>query len=89
MPAATGTVAASIVKSNNPVRQQALATTLHQFLTDGNSNLQDLNGDYKQFTALMAVPGTYMTKVTYGHGIGAAGIVQVSPVENKLLMLFG
>ena len=79
----------AITKANTPFKQPALAETLHQFLRDVNSNPQDLYRYHKHFTALVAVPGTYMTKVTYGHGIGAEGIVQVSPVENKLLMLFG
>ena len=52
-------------------------------------DLRDLNRYYKHFTALVKVLGKYMTKVTYGHGIGSAGIVQVFPVENKLLALFG
>ena len=38
---------------------------------------------------LVVVPGTYMTKVAYGHGIGAAGIGQFSTVANKLLAIFG
>ena len=56
---------------------------------DRNSDLQELNGYLKQFTVLVAVPRTYMTKVAYGHGIGAAGIGQFYPVANKILALFG
>ena len=56
---------------------------------DGNINLQDLNGDYKHFTALVAVPRTYTMKATYGHVIGASGIGHVYPVKKKLLALFG
>ena len=89
LPSATGTIRTATAKDNNHAKQWALATTLHQFLTDGNINLQDLNGDYKHFTALVAVPGTYMTKVTYSQRIGAAGIGQVSPVAKKLLVFFG
>ena len=57
---------------------------LHQFLTDGKSNIWDLNGGYKHFTALIAVTGTHMINVIYGHRIGEAGIRQVSPAEKKL-----
>ena len=83
-PESTGNVATTTTKANTPAGQRALATTLHQFLTDGNRNLQDLNGYYKHFTAIVAVPGTYMKKFTYGHGIGAAGIIQVYPVAKNL-----
>ena len=62
---------------------------LHQFLVDGNSNMWELNGDYKHFTALMAVLGAYITKVAYIHVTRAAGMLQVSPVANKLLALLG
>ena len=51
-------------------------------------DLRDLNRYYKHFTALVKVLGKYTKKVKYGHGIGSAGIVQVFPVENKLLELF-
>ena len=78
-----------IAKANTPSEQLALVTTLHQFLRDGNRNLRDLNGDYKHFTALVVVPGTYMKKFIYGHRIRSAGIIQIYPVANKLLELFG
>ena len=64
------------------------ATTLHQFLMDGKSNLRELNGYYKHFTVLVTVPGMYRTKLTYGHRIGAVSIGQVYPVVHKLLALF-
>ena len=88
LPATSGTVATAIVKSNNNAKKRALTTTLHQFLTDGNIDLQDLNGDYKNFTMIVAVPGTYMTKVAYGNGIRASCIGKVSPVAKKLLGIF-
>ena len=86
--ASMGTVTTDIVKANTPDKQQALTTTIHPFLMDGKINLQDLDGDYKQFTDIVVVPGTYVTKVTYGHGIGSAVIGQVFPVSKKLLALF-
>ena len=73
-PASGRTVVTDIAKENNPAKQRELATNFHQFLTDGNIDIQDHNIYYKHFTALVAFPGTYMTKVTYGHGIGEAGI---------------
>ena len=85
---ATGANATTIAKSNTPEEQQVLATILHQFLMDGNRNLWDLNEDFKHFTVLVVIPGTYMTNVAYGHVIGAAGIGKFSLVVNKIMALF-
>ena len=66
LPEATGTVVTAIAKANTPAKQRSLVTTLHQFLTDGKSDIWDLNRDYKHFTVLVVVPGNYMMKFTYG-----------------------
>ena len=88
LPASMGTVSTDIERANAPAEQRELATTLRYFLTDGNINIRNLKGNYKHLTALVVVPGAYMTKVAYVHGIGATGIGQVSPVSNKLLKFF-
>ena len=90
MPAAQGDVARTLDASNDAAAQRGLlASTLHQFLDEGTSDLRDLNGDVAQFTALVSVPDTKMVKVIYGLGIGTAAIGQVSPLANRLLALFG
>ena len=88
LPESTGTITTAIAKTNTPAEQRALATRIHQFLTYGNSNLWDLNGYYKHFNVLVAVPGTYMTKVPYSQGSGAVVIGKFYPAQNKLLSLF-
>ena len=74
--------------NNPPAKQWDLLKILHQFLMDRNINLRNLNGDYRHFMVLVAVPGAYMTKFSYGHGIGVAGIGQIYPVANKILPIF-
>ena len=65
LPSAMGTITTEIAKENNPAKQPALAETLHQFMTYDNINIWDLNGDYKYFRYLVAVPVDHMKKVTY------------------------
>ena len=89
LPAAQGDVAKNLDAANDAAAQRALASTLHQFLDEGTSDLRDLNGDVSHFTALVSVPDTNTVKVIYGLGIGTAAIGQVSPLANKILALFG
>ena len=67
------------------MEQRRVASTLHTFLADPQSNLRDLNGDETPFTAMVSVPGTHKIKILYG----TSGIGQVSPIARGLPALFG
>ena len=89
LPAANGAVARAVNAQLSPEEQRTQAQEFFAFLYDMQSDLRDLNGDDKLFTALVSVPDTNKVKVIYGLGIGTAGIGQVSSVAGKLLALFG
>ena len=86
--AATGCIAKEFAKVTL-MEQRRVATTLHTFLADPQSDLRDLNGDQTPFTAMISVPGTHKLKILYGLGFGTSGIGQVSPIAKRLLALFG
>ena len=86
--AATGCIATEFAKVTL-MEQRRVATTLHTFLADPQSDLRDLNGDQTPFTAMVSVPGTHKIKILYGLGYGTSGIGQVSPIAKRLLALFG
>ena len=44
-PASMGNVTPTTVEANTPDKQWPLVTMLHQFLTDRNRDIWDLNGD--------------------------------------------
>ena len=89
LPALMGDVAKEMRKIT-PADQRQNANDFHTFLWDVASDLRDLNGDTKLFTALVTVPGTHKVKVLYGTGLGTALIGQTNPaVANKVLTLFG
>ena len=69
--------------------QKKQAGDFFRFMNSVQSDLRDLNGDDKFFTALVAVTDTNKVKLIYGLGVGTAGIGQVSAVVGKLLALFG
>ena len=89
LPAPTGVVAKAVQAKLSPEDQRAQAGDFFEFILSMQSDLRDLNGDDKFFTALVSVPDTNKVKVIYGLGIGTAGIGQVSAVAGKLLALFG
>jgi hypothetical protein len=86
--AATGCIATEFAKATL-MEQRRVATTLHTFLADPQSDLRDLNGDQTPFTAMISVPGTHKLKILFGLGYGTSGIGQVSPIAKRLLALFG
>jgi hypothetical protein len=86
--AATGCIAKEFAKVTL-MEQRRVATTLHTFLADPQSDLRDLNGDQTPFTAMISVPGTHKLKILFGLGYGTSGIGQVSPIAKRLLALFG
>ena len=74
------------------MEQRRVATLLHTFLADPQSDLCDLNGDQTPFMAMVSVPGTtHKIKILYGLDYGTSGIAsQVSPIVGEhLLALFG
>ena len=89
LPSVMGNVATDIAKVSTPAKQWTLGTTFQTFLMYGNRDLWYINGDYKHFTILVVVPGMYIIMVAYGNKIGSVGFGKFSPVENKLLSLFG
>jgi hypothetical protein len=64
--AATGCIAKEFAKVTL-MEQRRVATTLHTFLADPQSDLRDLNGDQTPFTAMISVPGTHKLKILYGY----------------------
>jgi len=89
LPAPTDVVAKAVQAKMSPEVQRTQAGDFFRFIHSMQSDLRDLNGDDKFFTALVSVPDTNKVKVIYRLGIGTAGIGQVSTVAGKLLTLFG
>ena len=88
LPAAVGQMAKALT-SDTAAAQRATASLYYDFLREPTSDLRDLNGDDKPFTAMVSVPDTCKVKIIYGLGIGTARIGQVSPIANKFLALHG
>ena len=89
LPAARGTVATAMAAQGPPVTQRDNAEALYQFLLDPQNDIRDLNGDDTEFTAIVSIPASCKVKVIYGMGFGTAGIGQASPIQGKLLALYG
>ena len=88
-PNATGTIAKEFAKQPLETQRNA-ADHLYQFLwSNENRDLLRLNMGKALLTALVAIPATNLVKLVYGIGVGSAGIGEVNPLGDKLLMLHG
>ena len=89
LPRATGTMASAFA-TVEPEQQRKAALDLFNFLwASDRGDMLRLNMGTALLTALVAVPGTCMVKVVYGFGVGAAGIGEENPLQNKFLMMHG
>ena len=72
-----------------PEEHRKRAGQLYSFLRDPNANLMRLNTDRTLRTCLVAIPSSKLVKVVYGLSFGVTGIETVSPLADKMLVLFG
>ena len=89
LPAGGDGTVASAFKNISLEDHRSMAAQLYSFLADPAANLMQLNADKRLMTALLAIPHTRLVKVVYGIGFGASEIGTFSPLDKKLLALFG
>ena len=88
LPSATGTTAKEFEKIAT-AEQTALASAIHGFLTNRESQLTQLNAEQRLFTVMVNIPQTNLIKIIYGMSIGTSGIGETAPNDNKILALTG
>ncbi len=89
-PAPDNNISKTIESKATKEEQRQAATDLRDFLNDPTSNLRDLNGEPRIFTAIIMVPGKPEVKVVYGFELGTvARIGAISPIKDKVLAMYG
>ena len=89
LPAAGPGIVSTAFGNITPEEHRKRAGQLYSFLRDPNANLMRLNTDRSLRTCLVAIPSSKLVKVVYGLSFGVTGIETVSPLADKMLVLFG